>query len=123
MPADPRAGAVYGRNAGAGLLAAVAPRLTQVFVRAGETGDLGLSHNTGPTGEARGSGQRAAELRAFHVVVHVVIRELLTARNSPTGIRETANRAQNTRNGLGGRDRPDFGTVRPRVQIPGPRPK
>jgi hypothetical protein len=24
---------------------------------------------------------------------------------------------------LGGRDRPDFGTVRPRVQIPGPRPK
>jgi hypothetical protein len=26
-------------------------------------------------------------------------------------------------NGLGGRDRPDFGTVRPRVQIPGPRPK
>ena len=25
-------------------------------------------------------------------------------------------------NGLGGRDRPDFGTVRPRVQIPGPRP-
>ena len=25
-------------------------------------------------------------------------------------------------NGLGGRDRLDFGTVRPRVQIPGPRP-
>jgi hypothetical protein len=25
--------------------------------------------------------------------------------------------------GLGGRDRLDFGTVRPRVQIPGPRPK
>ena len=24
---------------------------------------------------------------------------------------------------LGGRDRSDFGTVRPRVQIPGPRPK
>ena len=27
------------------------------------------------------------------------------------------------KNGLGGRDRLDFGTVRPRVQIPGPRPK
>ena len=26
-------------------------------------------------------------------------------------------------NVVGGRDRPDFGTVRPRVQIPGPRPK
>jgi len=25
-------------------------------------------------------------------------------------------------NGLGGWDRPDFGTVRPRVQIPDPRP-
>ena len=33
------------------------------------------------------------------------------------------NELKTLENGLGGRDRLDFGTVRPRVQIPGPRPK
>ena len=37
---------------------------------------------------------------------------LLSRRNEP----------KTRENGLGGRDRLDFGTVRPRVQIPGPRP-
>src|SRR5207245_11386718 len=41
----------------------------------------------------------------------------------PSETRGTLNRAKTLENGLGGRDRLDFGTVRPRVQIPGPRPK
>jgi hypothetical protein len=33
------------------------------------------------------------------------------------------NELKTRENSLGGRNRVDFGTVRPRVQIPGPRPK
>jgi hypothetical protein len=72
---------------------------------------------------SRKSPDRRVEFRLFHVVDRVVIRCLYPLEIAPTGVRDTANRAQTLENGLGGRDRQDFGTVRPRVQIPGPRPK
>ena len=40
---------------------------------------------------------------------------------SQANIRRAAIEVKTLEINLGGRDRPDFGTVRPRVQIPGPR--
>src|SRR6266581_6764214 len=58
----------------------------------------------------------------FHVVVHVEIRALQTARNRSNWHTQPANRVKTAQNDLHGRNRSEFGTVRPRVQIPGPRP-
>src|SRR5690348_463870 len=60
--------------------------------------------------------------RQGHVVVRVVSKRhrwRKLARNDPSSARI---KLKTLENGLGGRDRLDFGTVRPRVQIPGPRP-
>jgi hypothetical protein len=66
--------------------------------------------------------QDAADLGRAYVVVHVVIQATSVAETGWISSCVFSKRAQTLENGLGGRDSVDFGTVRPPVQIPGPRP-
>ena len=56
------------------------------------------------------------------VVGHVVIRGSPSPRMVRVGLVESRTDPNPLETGLRGRNRADFGTVRPRVQIPGPRP-
>jgi hypothetical protein len=60
--------------------------------------------------------------RAFHVVIHVVIRDRYGSKEAQSIGTVLSIDLTTLENGLGGRESADFGTVRPRVQIPGPRP-
>jgi hypothetical protein len=59
----------------------------------------------------------------FNVVVDVVIQSILAAETAPNRRGQPRNDLKILEIDLGGRNRSDFGTVRPQVQIAGPRPK
>jgi hypothetical protein len=75
-----------------------------------------------PRSSDRGSAKASPILRKLRVVLHVVIRQKIDPFLDEQGGRIRNFELKSIVSSVSGRDVSEFGTVRPRVQIPGPRP-